>query len=262
MQLLASSSLKMFKTFLNNPFNSRSTLVKALSTLKPLFRQLGMSGYVFAFKLPLVFVRFLGSGGNYSFLKAVHKSAGSVGVEYTMRDAAESMASTLGPGPSEFKTVTDEKETYPERAKARAEGNFVDITSYYRDGTGLSPWHKSAETVAALYGLGEANVHRTSSGTGIFDDGPEGALMANATILWGQQDMALNEHVILEGIADYLVQGSQVVMLPKTGHFMPMETHGCEALEKAVEWAIRGEKGDVGAAIKSVYPAATVTVRK
>lgn len=252
----------MFKTFLNNPFGSRSTLVKALSTLKPLFRQLGMSGYVFAFQLPVVFVRVLGSGGNYSFLKKVHRSAGSVGVEYTMRDAAESMASTLGPGLSEYKTMTDKKETYPERVKARAEGNFVDITSYYRDGTGGSPWHKSAETVAALYSLGGENVHRTSSGTGVFDDGPEGALRANATILWGQQDMALDGHVLLEGIADYLVQGSQVVMLPKTGHFTPMETAGSAAIEKAVEWAIKGEKGDVGTAIKSVYPGAVVTIRK
>lgn len=252
----------MLKTYLHNPLSSHSTLVKALSTLKPLFRQLLMSGYIFVFQLPLVFVRIIGSGGNYSFLKAVHKSAGTTGVEFTVRDAAESMASTLGPGPAEYKTVTDRKETYPERVKGRAEGNFVDITSYYRDRTATSTWHKSVETVAALYTLGSADIHRASSGAGIFDDGPEGALRANTTILWGQLDTALDEQVVMEGIADYLYQGSQVIVLPKTGHFTPMETGGSAALEKAVEWTIKGEKGDVGMAVKSVYPGAVVTVRK
>jgi hypothetical protein len=252
----------MLKTFLNNPLSSRSTLVRALLTLKPLFRQLLMSGYIFAFKLPLAFVRVLGTGGNYSFLKAVHESAGTVGTEFTVRDAAESMASTLGPGPVEYTTKTERGEEYPECVQQRAADNFVDITSYYRDGTAISPWHKSVDTVASLYGLGGGHIQRTSSGTGIFDDGPEGALRANATVLWGQQDMALNEHMVLEGIADYLVHGSQVIVLPKSGHFTPMETGGVAALEKAVEWAIKGEKGDVLSAIKSVYPGAAMTVRK
>lgn len=51
-------------------------------------------------------------------------------------------------------------------------------------------------------------------------------------------------------------------MLPKTGHFTPMERAGSAAIEAAVEWSIKGEKEDVGAAIKSVYPGAVVTIRK
>ncbi|KAK2767480.1 hypothetical protein FQN54_003637 [Arachnomyces sp. PD_36] len=261
-QLLASSSYKMLKTYLNNPLSSRSTLVKALSTLRPLFKQLRMSGYIFAFQLPLVFVRYLGTGGNYAFLKGAHKLAGSPNAEYTIRDAAESMASTLGPGPHECKTANDKGETYPERTEKRAKGNFADITAYYRDGTGSSKWHKSAETVAALYSIEGPSIHRASSGAGIFDEQPEGALRAKTTVIWGQQDTALSEHVMLEGIGDYLVQGSQVIMLPRTGHFTPMERGGSAAIEKVVEWSIKGEKGDIGTAVKSVYPGSVVTVRK
>ncbi|EEH44183.1 uncharacterized protein PADG_00472 [Paracoccidioides brasiliensis Pb18] len=254
------SSGKMLMTFLRNPFHSHRLLLRAISRLSPLLRQLFLSGYIFVFQLPMPIVRYVGSGGNYSLLKAIHQRAAGKVDEFTVRDAQESMASTLGPGSSECNTTTKDGEGYPPSVLRRSKlGNFGDMISYYRHGAAVSTWHKSLETISALYGLGESR--RTSSGMPL-QDGPHGALRANATIVWGERDRALDPRVILEGIADYLVHGSQLVILPRTAHYTPMEVEGCAALEKAVEWAICGEHGDVGAAITDVYPGAVVTVRK
>ncbi|OJD17012.1 hypothetical protein AJ78_02856 [Emergomyces pasteurianus Ep9510] len=254
------SSAKMFKTFLRNPFHSHHLLLRAISRLKPLFRQLILSGYIFVFQLPMPMVRYTASGGNYSFLKMVHIQAAGNVVEFTVRDAEESMASTLGPGAAEFKTATKDGEQYPHSVARRIEiGNFGDTASYYRHGASIGTWHKSLETISALYGLGEPR--RTSTGMAM-QVGPPGALQANTTILWGEGDTALDQNVMLEGISDYLVRGSQLVMLPRTAHFSPMEVEGRAAIEKAVEWAVCGEKGDVGAMIADVYPGAVATVRK
>ncbi|OAX80807.1 hypothetical protein ACJ72_04850 [Emergomyces africanus] len=254
------SSGKMFKTFLRNPFHSHTLLLQAISRLKPLFRQLILSGYIFVFQLPMPLVRYTGSGGNYSFLKMVHVQAAGNVVEFTDRDAEESMASTLGPGATEFKTTTKDGEQYPHSIARRIKiGNFGDTASYYRHGAAVGTWHKSLETISALYGLGEPR--RTSTGMAM-QTGPPGALQANTTILWGEADTALDPNVMLEGIADYLVRGSELVMLPRTAHFSPMEVEARVAIEKAVEWAVGGEKGDVGAMIADVYPGAVVTVRK
>ncbi|EDN02354.1 conserved hypothetical protein [Histoplasma mississippiense (nom. inval.)] len=210
--------------------------------------------------IPMPMVRYVGKGGNYSFLKKLHVLAAGKVIEFTVRDAEESMASTLGPGGAEFKTTTADGDKYPASVWRRIErGNFGDMASYYRHGAAVGTWHKSLEVISALYGLGEPR--RTSTGM-VMQEGPIGALHANATILWGEQDIALDPHVGLEGIADYLVHGSQVVMLPRTAHFPPVEIEGRVAIEKAVEWAVGGEKGDVGAVVAEVYPGAVVTVRK
>lgn len=260
---LLSSSLKMFKTSLNAPFRSRSTFIKAIMTLKPVLRQLVLSGYIFVLQLPIWFVRYLGSGGNHSFLKGVHKRANGNG-EYSLRDAAESMASTLGPSAEECKTKTASNEGYPTSVtQDRVLGNFEHMASYYRHGTAVGRWHQSIETVASLHSINRGSeLLRMSSGAGLFDDGPEGVLKANATIIWGQKDIALEPHLCLDGIADYLVYNSQVIMLPRSGHFTPIERESRAALEKAVEWAVKGEKEDIGAVIEACYPGAVVTVRK
>jgi hypothetical protein len=252
----------MFKTFLGDPLNSHSILLKSLLALKPVVRQLRLSGYVFAFQLPMALVRALGTGGNYSFLKTVHQAAAGTVSEYTIQHAQESMASSLGPGAAECKTATENQEQYPASVKQRQlSGNFADMVSYYRHGAATDSWHKSLETISALHGLGGGEPRRTSSGLGLFD-GPRGSLRANATILWGIQDKALDTHLALEGISDYLVHGSQVVILPRTAHFTLTEKEGRAAFAKAVEWAVGGERGNVEAAIEKVYPGINVMVRK
>jgi hypothetical protein len=253
----------MFKIFLHAPLQSRLMLSKAIKTLTPVLRQLLLSGYVFVFQLPLPLVRYVGSGGNYSFLKGVHKIAHGELRDYSMLDATESMASTLGPSAEECKTETSDHERYPESViKQRASGNFVNMASYYRHGTAVARWSKSVESIATLHGLSRGSeLRRMSSRAAVFDDGPKGSLKANATILWGLKDDALERQLCLDGISDYLVHNSQVITLPRSGHFTPTEQESRLALQKAIEWAVGGEKEDIGSVIKACYPGAAVTVR-
>ncbi|PWY72405.1 alpha/beta fold family hydrolase [Aspergillus heteromorphus CBS 117.55] len=260
---LLSSSLKMFKISLRSPIQSRATLCNAIKTLSPLIRQLRRSKYIFAMQLPLVFVRYMGRGGNQSFLKLIHRSSYAKR-EVTSQDAAESMASSMGPSTEECKTQTPDGEEYPTSLKNdRAPSSFQHMAGYYRDKTSVGRWHKSVESITALHSIAcGRSIRRASSGTGLFDEGPRGALKACATILWGKNDIALEPQICLDGIADYLVPDSQLIELPLSGHFTPLERESQVALEKAIEWAAKGEKEDIGTVIKACYPNSVVTVRK
>lgn len=253
----------MLKTASRSPIQSRSMIFKAFATLSPIFRQFRKSKYIFAMQLPMPLVRYFGRGGNYSFLKLIHR--GSFGKrEYTPQDAAECFASSLGPSVAESRTQTADGEQYPESLKnERAPSSFQHMACYYRDGTAFVRWDKSVETISALHSIASSSGgRRASSGAGLFDDGPKGALKACATVIWGKGDIALEPQICLDGLADYLVADSQLVELPLSGHFTPLEQESQVALEKAVEWAVKGEKEDIGAVIKACYPTAVVTLRK
>ncbi|OXV06976.1 hypothetical protein Egran_05257 [Elaphomyces granulatus] len=258
-----SSATKMFNTFLHAPLQSRSMLPKALKSARPVFRYLWLTGYIFVLRLPTIIVSYFGSAGNHSFLKWIHKDAHGKSREYTIRDAAESMASTLGPSAGELKTETTDHEQYPSCVLERRGLATIEQTAlYYRHGTAVGRWSKSIETITALHSLDHGNeLRRTSSGAGLFDDGPKGALKAKATFVWGKDDVAIDPHIALDGIGDYLAHNSQVIMLPRSGHFTPVELESRLVIEKVTEWAVRGEKEDVGAVAKAVYPEADVTVR-
>ncbi|KAK2736145.1 capsule-associated protein CAP1 [Myotisia sp. PD_48] len=254
------SSMKMLKTFLREPWRSRHVVWNSILTLKPVICQLYFSSYIFVFHLPIPLVRYVGFGADYWFLKTIHRHAAGTAGEYTIRDAQESMASTLGPGIPEISTETERGEEYPDSVKRRAQaGNFKETTAYYRDGAGGGTWHKSLETISSLQSIWPFEERRTGSGIGVFDPTP-GSLKANATIIWGKQDIALDGHLVLEGIGNYLVSGSQVIILSKSGHFTPIEVKSREALQQAIEWAMKGEKGDVGAVVSAIYPESHVAV--
>ncbi|RDW93586.1 glycogenin [Aspergillus mulundensis] len=258
------SSSKMLKSFLRSPVQERTLFFNAIRTLKPLLVQLWRSGYIFAFQLHPIVVAYLFNGGNQSLLKYMHEM--SYGQQsYTITDAAECMASTLGPSNVEGKTQNPNGEGYAESVVTRpAISNFVEMCSYYRQGTALEPWTKSIETITSLHSIAqETGIQRTASGAGIFDELP-GTLKANTTIIWGQKDHALTRELCLDGISDYLTRDSQVVELPISAHWTPLERDGRIALGKAVEWAVDGEREDIEKAIAlgTCYPSAMVTVRK
>jgi pimeloyl-ACP methyl ester carboxylesterase len=258
-----SSAVKLMKTFLHSPLQSRSMPGKALHTLKPVIRQVALSGYIFSLQLPLPFVRLQGASGDRALVRMIHKMAhGPVG-EYTVKDAAESMAGSLGPSGKEGASETVDHEKYSENvARQSFSEKFVHMTSYYRHGTGVRRWNKSIETITGLHGLGRGNdLGRRSSRAGVFDEGPKGALKANATVVWGLNDDALDPRLNFDGIGDYLVHNSQVITLPRSGHFTPVEQESGSALQKIVEWAVAGEKDDVDPVVKAVYPGASVTLR-
>lgn len=253
---------KMLGNAWRSPRHARVPLTQAYRTLAPLARQIFLSGYIFAMQLPVPLVQYFLTGGSHSFLKGIHILA--TGGKLTPYGAAEDMASSMGPSVAEFKSKTASGDTYPATLEnERAFAHVMHMAGYYRDGASLARWTKSIETVASLYSISSGHeLRRSSSGAGLFDEGPAGCLKASSTIVWGQKDIALDQRICLDGMGDYLVDDSQIILLPRTGHWTPVEPESRAALVKAVEWAAQGEKGEVGAAIQAVYPGAKVSVRR
>jgi hypothetical protein len=251
------SARKMLSNAWRSPLHARVPLMQALRNLTPLFRQIFLSGYVFVMQLPTPLVHYFLVGGNLSLLVSCHRVSYNKD-KYTPLDVADSMASTMGPSTAESDTKTPSGNAYPISLSKRAFAHVLHMAAYYRDGAAVAPWSKSIETVASLHSIA-SGTQRVSSGAGLFDEGPPGAFKANTTIFWGKEDIALDPRICLDGISDFLVQGSQVVLLPRTGHWTPVERESSAALIKAVEWAAQGEKGDIAAVVRKVYPGAQVT---
>ncbi|KAJ5636553.1 uncharacterized protein N7484_009866 [Penicillium longicatenatum] len=237
---MLSTARKMLNDAWNSPLNARAPLRQAWQTLAPLRYQLKMSGYIFVMQLPVPFARFFLTGGNQAFMKMVH--IGSHGnAKPTPQDLANSMASSMGPSLEESKTETADGETYPSTVRFDSKfANVMNLAGYYRDGAATSYWKKSLETVVALDKLADGK-------TGL--QGVKGALKARSTIFWGKKDIALHTAICLDGMSDFIPKDSQVILLPNSGHFTPIESESRAALTKAVQWAIDGEQGDIGAAL-------------
>ncbi|CAG8092272.1 unnamed protein product [Penicillium salamii] len=252
------SSKKMLGNAWRNPLQARVPLTQAFRTISPLFRQIFLSGYIFAMQLPIPFVNHFLTAGHLSLLRSIHiRSHGTA--KYSTQDIAESMASSMGPSVAEAKTKTANGDSYPVTLQnERAFAHTIHMANYYRHRASTARWTKSIETVASLHSI-TPGAGRASSGAGLFNEGPPGALKASTTVFWGKNDLALDRRICLDGMSDFLVQGSQIVLLPRTGHWTPVETESRAALIKAVEWTVQGEKGEIGDALQTSYPGVQVT---
>ena len=260
----ATSSFEaMIKRSIYSRFSSISLAKAAVGTLSPLLRQAKMSSYTFVFNLPLDLASFAGSMGNFWFLRHCNEIALSKGHPFESTAAAEAMASSLGPGLDECQTKTPDGQSYPKSVTQNAtSGGFLNKIRYYREGMFAGQWQKSLETLADLHSIGlNGTTRRSSSGAGLIEDGPKGALSAPVTIVWGQKDLMLDQRIALDGIADYFARKSQVVMLPRSGHWTSVEQESQKAFERVVEWAAGG-KEDLGRMIQEVYRDARITVQK
>lgn len=232
-------------------------------------------GYIFVFNLPSFFVRSLGNGGNYSFLRGANK----IGYDRYSKEyqAQEALASTLGPGPEECKTATADGNTYGAtvvvRAKSSAEA-FWNMTGVYRDGLATSPWTKSLETIADLYALETSASESSSPGSRrrssisnhiLFADHIKGKLNAPAYVIWGEKDQACTRTICLDGLGDYLAKDSEVTILPRSGHWTPVGKESRAALATAIGlFAGRDAKPvpKMTVEVQKVYPDAFMMVKK
>lgn len=198
-------------------------------------------GYIFAFHLPSFMVKYLGVGGNRVFLRGALASAhGKNKEEWQCED---SLASSLGPGIIEVESRTASGETYSSSVHARAESEgelFWRQTAYYRDGLAFGNWEKSLALLADLHDIDTDNAtsptrrRSSTSSTALFETQYDGALKARATILWGEKDLAVSKAICLDGIDDYLSRDSEVILLPRTGHWTPVEKESRAALAKVL----------------------------
>lgn len=274
------SSSKIFKQFRQAPRKNFGCLSKSLKTLGPLAFQLLVFGYQFAFHLPYLMVTWLGTFGNFAFVRGAHAIAYEPRADYKMM---ESLAVTFGPseaecGPGHSDGMNGASpEGYGEsvlrRAKSPKEA-WWQMTRYYVDGVAYKPWSKDLQTIADLYALAnEASessspMRRRSSSSAssaLLTDMYKGALRAPATVIWGEKDQACRRPICLDGLGDYLAKDSEVTLLPRSGHWTPIEKESRGALAKVI--SMYASNTDLQALSMSkymsdVYGGATVMVKK
>ncbi len=67
---------------------------------------------------------------------------------------------------------------------------------------------------------------------------------------------------MIDGIGDCFVPGSQVIKLPRVGHWVPVHGEGSRAMAQVVAWALDGEGDSVVERVQSVCPRAILVVQK
>jgi hypothetical protein len=262
----ASSSKKIFKQFRQSPWQNFGCLAKAYATARPLLKQVMASGYIFAFNLPKPMVRYLGSGGNMAFIRGCHwlEYGGGKSRAFWRSDC---LATTLGPGPAEV-TNSGSNLAYPKSLKDRAASpgaHFWALSSFYRDGPGTKRWTKSLELIADLYAL-ETEASESSSparrrssssaSSALFPSQLKGVMQAPVTVLWGEKDPSCGRPMFLDGMGDYITKDSEIVVLPRSGHWTPIETDSRQALAHVVALYAAGEedsKNSITEFVKEVY---------
>jgi hypothetical protein len=244
--------------------------------------QLLLFAYQFVFHLPFALVTWLGVGGNFAFLRGAHKiSHGKSSANYNM---ADSLAVTFGPSEPECKPMSHSgmngaiSEGYGNTVAKRAKSEkavFWSMTRYYTDGLASKPWTKSLETIAELYALdSEASESSSparrrsssSNSSALFPTIYKGALQAPTTVLWGEMDQACTRGVCIDGIGDYLARDSEVILLPRSGHWTPVEAESRAALASVIGlYAKASTQDSIPSVLKhvtEVYEGATIMVRK
>ncbi|KAF7594269.1 hypothetical protein BBP40_009821 [Aspergillus hancockii] len=253
------SALTLLALSLHSAESFPECILKATKTLAPLLKQAWKIGYIFAFQLPMPLPVYLGTTRKAAFLKLVHEIAyGEAGFELPS-DAADCMASTLGPSLKEYNTRTAEGATYP-ISIFEGSSNFRNMVQYYRGEIDVADWDKSAKLVAELESLSDGSSSGSSQRAECREcvRRPKYALQTKATILWGMEDMFLESGLSLGGVSDYLVGDSQVLKLPRSGHWVPLEPEGRAVMGRVVEWAVRGEKEGIEDVVRGSYPGVVV----
>lgn len=206
-----------------------------------------LMGYIFAFNLPAVFVEYLGCAANHAFVRGANR----LGYDPRSKEylAQECKASSFGPGPEEYRTSIASSQmpadmygpSVFERAKSHGTA-FYNMTGLYRDGAGTLPWTKSLETITDLYALETSasespspSRRRSSVSNGsLFTDPYKGSLKAPSYIIWGEKDQACGKAMCLDGLADYLTKDSEITLLPRSGHWTPVQRESRAVLAKVI----------------------------
>lgn len=243
--------------------------------MRPLIRQAMLFGYIFAFNLPRPMVKYLGKAGNYFNPRFVVKLAHGKGC-----DVQEGLAASFGPGIIEVDTKTTDGQSYGATVHQRAASAgepYCRQTAYYANGLAFQKWEKSLELIADLYNLesessASANISpirrrsSSSASSALFTETYAGALRAPSTILWGEKDVIVGKEICLDGVGDYLSRGSEVILLPRTAHWVPLEQEGRYALIKIISLCAAAKVNEMPAymakEVADVYRGAVSMVRK
>ena len=266
---------RMLRAWMQSPRNYR-LLAKSYANVKPILAQLVKSGYVFTFRLPPPFTPVLGSLGDFWFfrlLNAVACGDNDPSVPARTPLGYGLLASTAGPGPAECETEVAAADAdastsedgssaawkYSEGVRRRsATAGWLDKTALYRDGCFAAKWDKPLELLVAL----AADRRRASSAVAIAKLGPDGALLAPVSLLWGAADLAVENALALDGFVDYFTRASHIVKITGCGHWAPVDPVGEPVFDAVLNWALDGEKQPLRAALAADYPMAVIATEK
>ncbi|KZF22210.1 putative alpha/beta hydrolase [Xylona heveae TC161] len=254
-------SSKMLKSAVQRPSESRHVIHTVIHTSLPLLSQLKKSGYIFMLNLPMPFTALFGRLGGYWWIRYVRGLEKGAKPSFQGISVAELMASSLGPSKMEVASATPVGERYPPSVTARLRsGPWPEQIRLYREGLAWGTWEKSLETLGILFNLDDGR--RPSSGAGLFEEGPLGSLKAPATIIMGERDLAMEPRIALDGIGDYLFRRSQVIILPKNGHWVPIEDKGGALLEQVIQWAGTSRQEKLSQRVNGLGTGAKITVER
>lgn len=239
----------MLRTWTKSPANT-ALLKNAFRALKPALSQFSRSFYIFCFHLPAPLDAFFTTFGNYWFLRVIHslgigphEKGDDLLARLNTKDAAEAMCLSTGPGGLQLvdQPVGGPQGRYGESVRRRTKDRGMsEKIRIYREGLFVGRWEKSLETTAALYELRAGNDRASNSA-------PRGALKAPTTLVLGERDPAFDLRLALDNVKEYLVKGSQVLVVKEAGHWMPTEPTARVVLEQLTLWAL-SEESSVGEA--------------
>jgi pimeloyl-ACP methyl ester carboxylesterase len=238
---------QMLHTWFRSPSNVR-LLKTAYAALGPVISQFRHSFYIFCFHLPWPFSNFFATFGNYWFLRILHslgkgkpqKDEKLIG-RLNPEEVGEAMATSAGPSITQVKEATKGNSTlrYGESVRKRVgDRGMSEKIGIYRDGLFTGTWNKSLAATAALYRISETG---STSSAPLLGSVPEGSLKAPTTFMLGDRDPAFDQQLVLGNMKDFLVNGSQVVLVNDAGHWLPLEPSGRRAVVKTVAWALSKE---------------------
>jgi pimeloyl-ACP methyl ester carboxylesterase len=278
----------MLSSWKHAPNNLR-LLSKAFANIKPVLKQIIKSGYIFVFRLPTPLSSTVGAIGDYWMLRLLNAATVSPDPKHPLDGShgAETLASSIGPGPnqcairpqaqntaptsssSDKSTACDSPLCYSDAVRRRApSGGWSEKLRLYRDGCLTCPWNKSLDMLWCLNQLENSDdplIRRRSSGStaGLFDVGPKGVLGAPTTVIWGREDVAIENCIAIEGLGDYFgVRGSQLVVIGRCGHWTPVERLGAPVFEMVIEWTLAGEQVSLKRWFGDDYPLVTISIEK
>jgi pimeloyl-ACP methyl ester carboxylesterase len=219
---------QMLRTWIRSPLNF-GLLKNGLSALGPVAAQFRRSFYIFVFHLPPPFNNLFATFGNYWFLRVLHEfgkgprsKSNKTIITLNPIDAAEAMAISTGPGLAQLDKVDGHGEHYGESVRRRVKDRGMsEKIRIYRENLIFGKWEKTLETTAALFNISSdaASARSSSSGGALSNTAPQGALRAPATIILGEKDPAFDRRLALDNARDFLVKGSQVVIIKGAGHW-------------------------------------------
>jgi len=132
------------------------------------------------------------------------------------------MAISTGPGTAQLDSGREKNGQYGASVRARiSDRGMSEKIRIYREGLFTGEWQKSLETTAALFEMASDTASRgpSASGSLLVDTAPQGALKTPATVILGEHDPAFDRRLALDNARDYLVKGSQVVIVKGAGHW-------------------------------------------